>query len=46
LIPQTEDAANDIVNKSEEKLRMMNGGHWKLNWFSISNVKNAIKALK
>lgn len=46
LTPQTEEVANNIVNKSEEKLRMMNGGHWKLNWFSISNVKNAIKALK
>jgi hypothetical protein len=46
LTPQTEEVANDIVNKSEEKLRMMNGSNWKLNWFSISNVKNAIKALK
>ena len=46
LTPQTEEVANDIVNKSEEKLRMMNGVNWKLNWFSISNVKNAIKALK
>jgi hypothetical protein len=25
---------------------MVNGGHRKLNWFSINNIKNVVKTLK
>ena len=46
LTPQTEEEAGDIVNKNEQEFKMLNGGHRKLNWFSISNIKNAFKALK
>ena len=46
LTPQTEEVANDIVNKSEEKLIMMNGGHRKINRFSITNIKNVFKTIK
>lgn len=46
LTPQTEEWANDIVDRSEQKLRMVNGNHRKINWFSINNVKNVVKALK
>ena len=46
LIPHTDEEATDIENKNDQNLKMVNGGHRKLNWFSINNVRNAIKALK
>ena len=46
LIPHTDEEATDIENRNDKKLQMVNGGHWKLNWFSLNNVKNAVKALK
>ena len=46
LTPQTNEEANNIVSQNEQEFRMLNGGHRKLNWFSISNIKNAFKTLK
>ena len=46
LTPQTDEEAGNIMNKNEQEFRVLNGGHRKLNWFSINNVKNAFKALK
>ncbi len=46
LSPQTEEQANDIMDKSEQEFKMVNGGHRKLNWFSINNIKNVVKTLK
>jgi hypothetical protein len=34
------------MDKSEQEFKMVNGGHRKLNWFSINNIKNVVKTLK
>ena len=43
LIPQTEEESKDAIQRQENDFKMVNGWNWKLNWFSISNIKNSFK---
>ena len=43
LVPQTEDEAKDAVARQDQEFKMVNGGHWTLNWFSFNNIKNWLK---
>lgn len=46
LVPQTQEESNSAVARQDQEFKMVNGGHWKLNWFSISNIKNVFKSIK
>lgn len=43
LHPQTEEESNDAVARQDEEFKMVNGWKWKLNWFSINNIKHWFK---
>ena len=43
LCPQTEEEANDAIVRQDEEFKALNGWHWKLNWFSINNIKHWFK---
>ena len=45
LYPQSEKEANDAIIRQDEEFKVLNGWHWKLNWFSLSNIKNWFKAI-
>ena len=38
LVPQTEEEAKDAVVRQYNDFKIVNGGKWKLNWFSFNNV--------
>ena len=46
LHPQTEDESKDAIMRQEKDFKMVNWWHWKLNRFSISNIKNVFKTIK
>ena len=46
LIPQTEEEAKSAIIRQDNDFKMVNKGKWKLNWFSINNVKNVFKTIK
>ena len=46
LIPQTETEYQKAQTKQKEEFKMMNWWKWKLNRFSISNLKNVFKTIK
>ena len=46
LIPQTEEEAKDAVARQDKDFKMVNGWKWKLNRFSINNLKNIFKNIK
>ena len=46
LIPQTEEEANSAIARQDKEFKMVNGWKWKLNWFSINNIKNVFKTIK
>ena len=46
LIPQTEEEAKDAVARQDKDFKMVNGWKWKLNRFSINNLKNVFKNIK
>ena len=46
LIPQTEEEAKSAIIRQDNDFKMVNKGKWKLNWFSISNIKNVFKTIK
>ena len=43
LVPQTEAEANSALARQEQEFKAVNGGKWKLHWFSINNIKNWFK---
>ncbi len=43
LVPQTEQEANDTIIRQYNEFKIVNGGKWKLNWFSFNNVKHWLK---
>ena len=43
LTPQTEQEAQDAVARQDEEFKIVNGGKWKLNWFSINNITHWFK---
>ena len=43
LVPQTEAEANSALARQEQEFKAVNGGKWKLHWFSINNLKNWFK---
>lgn len=43
LHPQTEEESNNAIQRQDKEFKMVNGGHWKLNRFSINNIKNWFK---
>lgn len=43
LVPQTEEEANDAVQRQDQEFKMVNGWQRKLNWFSFNNIKNWLK---
>ena len=46
LAPQTEKEANETIARQEHEFKVENGWHWKLNRFSLSNIKNVFKTIK
>lgn len=45
LAPQTEEQATDRFTMQDQEFKVVNGGHWKLNRFSLSNLKNVFKTV-
>ena len=45
LIPQTEEEAKDAVARQDNEFKVLNGWKWKLNRFSINNIKNVFKTI-
>ena len=43
LHPQTDDEARDAVVRQDNEFKMVNGWQWKINWFSINNIRNWFK---
>ena len=43
LTPQTEEEANNAINRQNQEFKMVNWGKRKLNWFSFNNIKNWFK---
>lgn len=43
LYPQTEEQSKDALIRQDQEFKMVNGGHWKINWFSINNIKHGFK---
>ena len=43
LYPQTKEEADHAIMRQEEEVKIANGGHRKLNWFSINNLKHWFK---
>ena len=43
LVPQTEAEANSALARQDQEFKAVNGGKWKLNWFSINNIRNWFK---
>ncbi len=43
LVPQTEEQAKDAVIRQDNEFKMVNGGKWKLHWFSINNIRHWFK---
>ncbi len=46
LYPQTEEEAKDAIQRQDNEFKMVNGWKWKLNWFSLINIKNVFKTIK
>ena len=46
LSPQTENQAKDVIQRQDNEFKMVNGGHRKLNWFSLNSIKNVFKTIK
>ena len=46
LHPQTEEESNDAVARQNKEFKMENGWKWKLNWFTINNIRNVFKTIK
>ena len=43
LVPQTEEEANSALQRQEQEFKAVNGGKWKLSWFSFINIKDWLK---
>lgn len=46
LTPQTEEDSQKSRIKQDKEFKMVNGWRRKINWFSISNLKNVFKTIK
>ena len=45
LTPQKKEEVEKAKIKQDEKFQIMNWWQWKLNWFSLSNIKNVFKSI-
>ena len=43
LVPQTEKESNNAIQRQDKDFKMVNGWQWKLNRFSINNIKGWFK---
>ena len=43
LYPQTKEESDDVIARQDQDFKVVNGWHWKLNWFSIDNIKHSFK---
>ena len=43
LYPQTKQESDDVIARQDADFRVVNGWHWKLNWFTIDNLKHWFK---
>ena len=43
LVPQSEEEAKGAIMRQYNDFKIVNGGKWKLNWFSFNNIRHWLK---